>query len=410
MHRSVVFAFVCLISISQATAENWPAWRGPRGTGVTVETDLPLKWSSTENVTWKAPLPGEGNSVPIVWDDRVFVSCPIDQGRIRSLICFDRANGKQLWRKDVPYPVKETAHRANPFCSGSPTTDGKRVYVSFGSAGVFAYDFNGKLVWHRKLGKLTHVFGQATTPVLYRNLLIVHRGPGEPTHIIALDKATGRTVWDRSERGRNHNLFGSWSTPVMVKTGKGDVLVLSLPEEIKAFDPATGKTLWFCKGLGTEIYTMAAVGDGFVVGISGHKGPAMAVRIGGRGDVTKTHRMWLTPRNGQRVGSAVIHNGYLFVANANGFAECLEAKTGKRVWRKRLGGTLWGSMLLSGDRLYVGNQQGQFFVLAAGPEYRLIARNEMKEHVKASLAPSDGQLFVHTYKNLYCIGKRKRSR
>ena len=251
-------------------------------------------------------MPGEGNSVPIVWDDRIFVTCPIDGGKIRSLLCFDRNSGRKLWDVKIPYPAKETTHGDNPFCSGSATTDGRLVYASFGSAGVIACDFDGCIVWHRQLGKLTHVFGQATTPVLYNDLVIVHRGPGDPTHIVALDHKTGSTVWDRPERGKNDNLFGSWSTPVIVRVGNHDELIVSLPEEIKGFDPRTGTQLWRCGGLGTEVYTMPTVGKNLVVGISGHRGPAMGVRLGGKGDVTETHRLWLTPRNQQRVGCGIV--------------------------------------------------------------------------------------------------------
>ncbi len=403
---SICVIVVCGWSVP-AVAANWPAWRGPNGDGVSVERELPTQWSSTKNVTWKTPLPGEGNSVPIVWDDRIFVTCPIDGGKIRSLLCFDRNSGRKLWDVKIPYPAKETTHGDNPFCSGSATTDGRLVYASFGSAGVIACDFDGCIVWHRQLGKLTHVFGQATTPVLYNDLVIVHRGPGDPTHIVALDHKTGSTVWDRPERGKNDNLFGSWSTPVIVRVGNHDELIVSLPEEIKGFDPRTGTQLWRCGGLGTEVYTMPTVGKNLVVGISGHRGPAMGVRLGGKGDVTETHRLWLTPRNQQRVGCGIVHNGYLFVSNATGIAECIDAQTGKLLWRERLGGTLWGSMLLAGEKLYVGNQQGEIFVLDAAPQFRLIAKNVLGEHVKAAPAPSDGQIFIRTYQNLYCIGRRQ---
>jgi outer membrane protein assembly factor BamB len=403
--RTVVAVAIVLSTVS-AFAGNWPAWRGPSGNGVSTETGLPTKWSATENVTWKVALPGEGNSVPIIWDNHIFVTCPIDDGKVRSLLCFDRKNGKQLWSVKLPFAQKETRHRDNPFCSGSPTTDGKLVYASFGSAGVIACDFTGKIVWQRTLGKLTHVFGNATTPVLYGDLLIIYRGPGESTNLLALNKSTGKTVWDTPQRGKNSNLFGSWATPVIMKVDGHDELIQSLPEEIKGFNPRTGKELWTCRGMGTEIYAMPAVGPNLIVGICGHAGPAMAVRPGGKGDVTKTHREWIVPRNQQRVGSGVIHKGYLYLSNATGIAECINVKTGESVWKERLGGTLWGSMLLADGKLYVNNQQGEFFVLDPSPKFKLIAKNTMGEHIKAAAAPSDGQLFLRTYKNLYCVGER----
>ncbi len=402
---------VPLLTVSTAMpvmAGNWPAWRGTDGTGRSSERNLPVSWSPTDNVTWKTSLPGEGNSTPITWDDRVFLTCPVEGGKVRRLICLDRNNGKILWKHDVPFAAKETTHRDNPFCSGSPTTDGKRVYASFGSAGVLACDFQGHVVWHRKLGKLTHVFGQATTPVLYKNLVIVHRGPGIKTHLVALDSQTGKTVWDTPEFAKNSNLYGSWSTPVIIRVAGRDELVVTMPREIKGYDPVNGKELWKCGGLGTEIYTMPTVGNGLVVGISGHQGPAMAVKLGGRGDLTESNRLWLTAKNQQRVGSGVIVGDHLYVSNATGIAQCIEARSGKVVWAKRLGGTLWGTMLAADGRLYVSNKEGDIFVLAAAPEFKLLARNRMAEHMKAAVAPSDGQLFVRTYKSIYCIGTRTR--
>ncbi|MFP6766600.1 MAG: PQQ-binding-like beta-propeller repeat protein [Planctomycetaceae bacterium] len=403
----------CLVSLvffapSLLPAANWPSWRGAAGTGVSSEQNLPVRWSPTENVHWKTALPGEGNSTAITWNEHVFVTCPVDGGKIRRLICLDRSRGRIRWQHDVAYPQKETTHRDNPFCSGSPTTDGERVYASFGSAGVLACDFQGKLLWHRKLGKLTHVFGQATTPVIYKNTVIIHRGPGEPTHLVALDRRTGKTVWDTPEFSKNNNLYGSWSTPVIHKVGGRDELIVTMPREIKGYDPDTGKELWKCGGLGTEIYTMPTIGNGLAVGISGHKGPAMAMRLGGRGDLTESNRLWLTPQNQQRVGSGVIVNDHLFVSNATGIAQCIKARTGEVVWAKRLGGTLWGTMLAADKKLYVTNKEGDVFVIAASTQFKLLSRNRMGEHMKAAVAPSDGQLFVRTYKNLYCIGTRKR--
>ena len=397
-----------LLATTTASAGNWPAWRGADGRGISADTRLPVRFGPETNVAWKTPLPGEGNSTPIIWNDRVFVTGPRDGGKIRSLMCFDRGNGKLLWTHDVAFPDKETAHGDNPFCSGSPTTDGKQVYASFGSAGVLACDFEGHVAWHRKLGKLTHVFGQATTPVLYKNLVIVHRGPGDKTHLVALDRKTGKTVWDTPEFAKNNNLYGSWSTPVIVRVAGHDELIVTMPREIKGYDPATGKELWKCGGLGTEIYTMPTVGNGMVVGISGHQGPAIGVKLGGRGDLTDSNRLWLTAKNHQRVGSGVIVGKYLYLSNATGIAQCIEARSGKVVWAQRLGGTLWGTMLAADGRLYVSNKEGDIFVLAASPTFQLLARNRMAEHMKAAVAPSDGQLFVRTYKTLYCIGKRTR--
>ena len=202
-------------------------------------------------------------------------------------------------------------------------------------------------------------------------------------------------------------MYGSWSTPVIYSAGDHDEFALSMPGELKGYDPLTGKELWKCTGLGPSNYPDTAVGDGVLIGVSGFQKSMMAVRMGGRGDVTDNHRLWHVEKTQQRIGSGVVRDGFLYVSNATGIAECIDIKTGMSVWKERLGGNLWGSMLLAGERLYVSNTQGEIFILDANPKYQLVAKNSMGEHIKSALAPSDGQLFIRTYENLYCIGQRR---
>ena len=407
MNRVLSVLLLGFCFIRSAPADNWPAWRGASGTGIAHELSLPTEFSSTDNVTWKVPLPDPGNSTPIVWQDHVFVTCSIDAGKTRSLMCFNRRTGTLRWQYDVACPFEETGHQHNPFCSGSPVSDGHLVYASFGSAGVVACDFSGALVWHRDLGRLAHVFGLATTPVLYNHLLLIHRGPGEPTHIVALDKNTGQTVWNTTETGKNHRLYGSWSTPVIYRAGDHDEFVLSMPGQMKGYDPLNGKELWRCDGLGPSNYPDTAVSDGVLIGISGFRKSMMAVRVGGLGDITATHRLWHVEKTQQRIGSGVVQDGYLYVSNEPGICECILVKTGETVRKVRLSGNLWGSMLLAGEHLYVSNIQGDVFVLTASPDMEVISRNAMKEQIKAAIAASDGQLFIRTWENLYCVGQRQ---
>ncbi len=411
-------ALVLLVLLSApAWADNWPAWRGPQGTGISGERGLPLTWGPKQNVRWKVALPAPGNSTPVVWGDHVFLTQALDSGKRRALLAFRRGDGKLLWQRDVPCPVKETTHPQNPPCSASPVTDGSAVYAHFASGGVVAYDFHGKRLWHRDLGPVLHRWGNGSSPVLYKDLLIVFHGPGEPAFLTALDKRTGATVWKSEETAINSPVFGSWSTPVVVRVGGRDELIMPLPGdrvggdgEFKAYEPATGKELWRCRGLGNEIYAMPVVSAaaGLVVGISGHNGPLLAVRPGGKGDVTATHQLWrVAGKNPQRVGSGVLHEGRLYLADAPGDVECLDARTGKAIWKERLGGTLWGSVFLAGDCLYVSSLEGTTFVLAVGPKFRLLARNELGEPIYAAPAAADGELFLRTYGHLYCIGQAK---
>ncbi len=433
------FALVAFfMTFADASADNWPAWRGPQGTGVTRES-APLIWSQTDHVRWKTPLPGPGNSTPIIWGDHVFLTQALEGGKRRALIALERGDGRQLWQRALPCMTEETTHTQNPPCSASPVTDGAAVYAHFASAGVLACDFQGKELWRRDLGPVVHRWGNGGSPILYKDLLIVTHGPGEPTFLIALDKRTGKTVWKREQPAINSPVFGSWSTPIVIQANGRAELVMpfatALPNSesargkvgpfgesvMKAFDPATGKDLWQCEGLGSEIYAMPIVavsstllegtltgGNGaLIVGISGHNGPLVAIRPGGAGDVTATHTLWRqADKNPQRIGSGVIHEGRLYLADAPGMVECLDAKTGSMIWKERVGDNLWGSLLVAGNRLYVSDLDGTTYVLATGPKFQLLARNEMKEPLYAAPAVSNGELFLRTYQHLYCIKAR----
>jgi len=400
-----------------ANAENWPAWRGALGTGISAEQNLPTHWSTTQNIRWKVALPEPCNSTPIIWDDHVFLTQGLDGGKRRALLALDRHTGEKLWQREVECGVNETSHRQNPPCSGSPVTDGKAVYAQFGSAGVVAYDFNGNRLWHRDLGKIIHVFGNGSSPVIYDDLLIIFHGPGEPsTFLTALDRKSGKTVWRSDETSLSHNLFGSWSTPVVVRVGDRDEVIMPLPGKkvggtglFKAYNPRTGEVLWQCEGLGTELYATPVFNSGshLVIGISGHNGPTMAVRPGGKGNVTGSNRLWRTEtKNPQRVGSGIIHDGLLYLADETGTMTCVVAKTGEPVWKERLGGNLWGSILLADRKLYVSNLEGDTFVVQPGRTFKLLAKNRIGETTYAALAPSDGELFLRTYKHLYCISAK----
>jgi outer membrane protein assembly factor BamB len=415
MRRIFLISIVLLWAVLAASADNWPSWRGPEGTGHSKEQDLPLKWSQTENVRWKAPLPGPGMSSPIVWGDRVFVTQSLDRdGRQRALLCLDRKDGKQLWQKVVEYPEKESTYQSEPhYASSSPTTDGERVVAWFGSAGVYCYDFQGKQLWSRDLGKAEHIWGSASSPVFYGDLVILNFGPGERTFLIAMDKKTGKDVWKVDEPGGKYGekpseWIGSWSTPAIVRLPAGDELIMGWPEAAKAYQPKTGELLWTCKGLGKLVYSSPVPSPEVVVIMSGFGGPYMAVRPGGRGDVTATHRLWTSSgRNPQRIGSGVIVGDHFYTLSANGIAECLELKTGKSVWNERAGGETWGSMVHAAGRLYVTSQRGETLVLAAKPMFEVLSRNPLGERSQSTPALSNGEIFIRTYNHLWCISSKK---
>jgi outer membrane protein assembly factor BamB len=405
-----------LASLGIAAAEDWPGWRGPRGDGTSLEKNLPTTWSATENVRWKVKLPSPGNSSPIVWGDRVFLAQSIDKaGAERGVLCFDRKDGKLLWQKTIPFQGEEPTHGTNPYCSATPVTDGERVIASLGSAGVVCYDFEGKQLWHRDLGMFIHIWGNAASPILYGDLVILNCGPGKRTFLLAMDKKTGKDVWKLDEpggeSGENKGAWiGSWSTPRLLNVQGQDQLIMSWPNAVKAHDPKSGEVIWTCKGLTNLVYTSPVVAPEVVVAMSGFHGSALAVRTGGKGDVTGSHRLWHhAKQNPQRIGSGVIVGDYMYMANAGpGTVQCIELKTGKDLWEgTRLGNSHWGSLVLADGKFYVTDQAGDTHVFAAKPQFELISRNRLGEHTNASIAISNGDIFIRTYQHLWCIGGKK---
>lgn len=454
------------VAVSSARAGNWPSWRGPEGTGVSGDKDLPLKWSASENVRWRAELPGPCNSSPIVWGDRVFVTQAVDGGNRRTVMCFDRAKGKLLWQSGVTYSEKEQTQQNNPYCSATPVTDGERVIASFGSAGLYCYDFAGKELWHRDFGKMNHMFGSASSVILCGDLCILPFGPDEKARLIAVNKRTGETVWEveppkvdpseqksfegpgpaggpgRPEGGRGPGgpggpgmgpgpggppgngrgpggpggprgggpPSGTWSTPIIVKADGHDELIMAFPYRLAAYEPKSGKQLWLSKGVGATIYNTPVWGEDTIVAMSSGmgRGSVVAVKPGGSGDVTES-RLWQADIAKSRTGSGIIHEGRFYAISDNGIAECVDLKTGKTVWEQQLRGSgkssSWSSMLLADGRIYVPNQSGDVFVLRAGPQFEVLATNSVGESTNASLAASDGELFMRTDKSLWCFAK-----
>ena len=390
-------------------AENWPSWRGDvSGSGISTETDLPLEWGKDKNVAWRVELPDHGNSTPIIWGDRVFVTQATDGGKQRGLMCFNRADGKLLWKKGLTYAQEERTHRDNSYCSASPTTDGEIVIASYGSAGVVAYDFEGNELWKRDFGAINHTWGNSTSPVLHGGICIHYHGPAKGAFLTGLDKKTGETVWKWDEpnwkpvkrtdgfQGRDdEGVIGSWSTPIIVD----QQLLMSFPMEIKAFDPKSGDVLWTCEGLNPLIYTSPLAAEGIVVAMGGYQGNTVAAKMDGE-------RLWQEVRHHGGIGSAVIKDGHLYSHDAGGIVYCSELATGKTVWKERLpgAGKSWGSLLLAGDKIYTLSQPGDTVVFEASTKgLKVLAQSDVGERTNASLAASNGDIFIRTYEALWRI-------
>lgn len=424
--KKLLSVIMLLTWTAVAQSADWPAWRGPTGQGFCYDK-LPAKWSKTENVKWKVPLADQGNSTPVIWGDRIFVTQATTGGNTRSLLCFARADGKLLWQKDVSYPHKEQNWTPNWYANASPAVDGKRVFVSFASAGMYCFDFDGKELWKRTdLGHWEHSFGNASSPVLFEDLAILWCGPnampgkdddkpvkgkkpkGSRNFLLAVDRTTGKTVWEHEEKS------GSWCTPLIAKISDMDQLLLSTVPHLKAFEPKTGKELWYCTGLTKYVYTSPLYGNGVAVAMSGYHGDAFAVKVGGMGDIT-ANRLWqqLEKRDNipQRVGSGMIIGDHVYMVEENGLPRCFELLTGKEVWNvdTRPGGVTWGSMIHSDGKLYVLMRNGDTQVFAASPKYELLATHVLGagEQTNSSLAVADGEVFIRTFRNLWCISEKK---
>ncbi len=416
-------ALALVPNLELSANQNWPSWRGDNAaSGKVTGGKLPLEWAPDKNVVWRIDLPDRSNSTPVIWGDRIFVAQAIEAENFRGLLCFSKKDGKLLWKKGVTYDQKEKTHPSNPYCSASPTTDGERVIVSYGSAGLYCYDMEGKELWHRDFGPIHSTWGNASSPVIEGHLCIHYHGPDKTKgRLVAVDKNTGETAWEFREpewkpglrtdgfKGREKGaMIGSWSTPVILPTQSGEQLVMSFPMQLKAFDPKSGTELWSCDGLNPLIYTSPMFGNNTLVAMGGYHGNTVAVKTGGKGDVTRSHRSWQKIRDHGGIGTGVIAGDHVYSLDGSGTVYCTELQSGKELWEQRLPGSgrSWGSLLLSGDHIYTLSQSGETVVFKAEPEaFEQIAHNEIGEKTNSSIAVSDGQLFIRTWKGLWCIGE-----
>ena len=417
--KSATIVLLAIVCVGYATGEDWPGFRGPAGNGIATDEAPPLTWNATTNIKWKAALPRPANGSPIVSNGRVFVtSAQDDDGHKRSLYCFDRTDGKQLWVHTVDFPKTMPTHKTNPYCGTTPAANGSVVVVWHASAGLVCLDFEGQEVWSRSLGELEHTWGYGTSPVIYQDRVILHSGPGKRVFVGAYELKTGKTIWevDEPQQGKDGSVRedgkykGSWCTPIIASIDGKDQVICTMPTRVVAFDPSDGGVIWTCEGIrgpkGDLSYSQPLIGDGILVAIGGFNGPGLGVRLGGQGNVTESNRLWRNETNPQSIGSGVFLDGYIYRPNAGpGTFECLDPKTGSIVWTERLD-SCWGSIVHAAGRCYVTDQNGKTHVFKPNPEkYKGLAANELGEPSNSTPAFSDGQIFIRTSGHLYCIGE-----
>lgn len=410
-HRAAVAALApaALIPVEGEGAGYWTRWRGPSGQGLVPGRGYVDTWSDTTNVLWKVPVPGRGHSSPIVWKDHIFLTTARDDGAI-SMLAYRRSDGTLLWDIRVPSSGVEHVDGRNSRASATPTTDGTRVYASFGSHGVAAFDFAGKLVWRQKLGDLSNYHGSAGSPVLYKDRLFLYQDhdgtPNLRSFVAAFDTRTGAVIW---KKDRVESV--GWGTPIVIRAGNRDELIVSSQRKVYAYDPSSGDELWMVRGNTFEVIPTPVVGHDLIFCSSGRAGPTFAIRPGGAGDVTDTHVVWSSPRGSPFVPSAIVHGDLLYMINdMQSIVTALDAKTGNRVYQERIGEAaregFSSSPVAVGDKIFFTNDWGQTFVVQAGPTFKLLRVNELRAQVLASPALVDGIWYWRTDSALLAIGQK----
>ena len=403
---------------TMATAADWPQFRGAGGAATSADKDMPVAWSSADGIAWKTPLPGAGASSPILVGPRIFLTAysgwnvagqpgGSPEELKRHILCFNRADGKLLWKTDVPakLPEQDKIRDGHGYASSTPVCDGQRVYVFFGQSGVFAVDLSGKILWQAEVGDGLNGWGTAASPILHGSLLIINASV-ESESLVALDKHTGTEVW------RTGGIKESWNTPVLVETLEGKTeLVVAIFGKVLGFDPAKGTELWSCETKIPWYMVPSPVADkGIVYCIGGRGGGgALAVKTGGRGDVSQSHRLWIG-KKGSNVSSPILHEGHLYWASDSlPVVSCTNATTGELVYEERLprADQFYSSPVLADGKLYYLTRAGQVFVVAAKPKFELLATNKFEERAAFNASPviADSRLFIRSDRWLYCVGK-----
>jgi outer membrane protein assembly factor BamB len=439
-----VAAALVVMVVAGVSAADWPQWRGPHGTGVSDDRNLPVRWSATDNVAWRADLGGVGVSSPVIIGDRVFVTSQVGTGTSRTgprlaqgaaadaqgersigtaragapadaaspvflVEAFDRVSGRRLWQHRLaaaaPMP---TVHDKHNMASPSPVTDGTHVYAWFSTGQIVALDMQGQLVWQRHLGREIAPFdinwGHSSSPTLFGDTLILLCDHEPASYLLAIDVRTGRDRW-KVDRGRGRQ---SYSTPFVVTTAAGPELIVNSNERVDAYDPRTGAPLWHVGGQNQFPIPSPAFSDGVLYLSRGYRsGPYMAVRAGGRGDVNNSHVVWQAPTGAPYISSLVYSGGLVYMASDVGGVTVIDATSGQRVWQQRIEGIFSASPVAGDGKVYFVSETGAVVVIGGGRQPEVLARNEMGERLIASPAIAGGQIFLRSDDRLFAIGTQR---
>ena len=417
---------VWLAASAPAFGENWPRFRGPTGQGLSTEKNLPVHWTAASNIAWKTAIPGEGWSSPIVWGDRVFVTTATDNGSQCRVLCLDRGTGQVLWGRFVCEQVPRRKESQNSFATPTPVTDGERVCAVFADGSMVALAFDGSVAWTNHEVKFYSRHGLGASPIIYRHLLIMPfdgsnpvdkpgqypnntpeerlgwQIPWDKSFIAALDMKTGKRVWT-GKRGLSRIAH---PTPIVIPVDGRDQLISNAGDVVQGFDPLTGERIWTARNQGEGLVPSPVAGRGLLFASSGfEKTTLRAFRLGGQGDVTGTHLAWEQNKGCPTRPSLLFVEPYVYGLGDGGILTCYQPETGEVVWQERVGGNFSASPVYADGKAYFLSESGETTVAVLNPEFKVLAKNPLKEKCQASMAVSQGRLFIRTAKHLYCIGK-----
>ncbi len=393
--RALLFLLLC----APILAQDWPEFRGPTGQGISDERGLPLTWSETRNVRWKVAIPGRGWSSPAIQGDRIWLTTATEEGKSLRAICVDRNSGALLQNVEI-FRRKESGpiNAKNSHASPTPVLEGDRIYLHFGAHGTACITQTGEIVWKTRLEYDNGQHGPGGSPVVYENLLILSCDGQDVQFVVALDKLTGKVRWKRFREG-----FQAYTTPLVIRLPSGDQLISPGAFRAVAYEPRSGKEIWQVKyGQGFSNVPRPVYANGLVFLCTGFQEPSLlAVRVDGRGDVTKTHIAWTLKRGVPLTPSPLLVGEELYLINDGGIATCVDVNTGNEYWRVRLGGSHSASPIYADGRIYFLSEEGESVVIAPGKQYKVLATNMVDGETLASMAVSGGSIFVRSRTHLY---------
>jgi outer membrane protein assembly factor BamB len=403
MSLLLVTMWCCVVMVS---ADDWPQFRGPQGLGISTEGNLPEKWDDRTNIEWKTALPGPGHSSPVIWGNRIFLTAFQTQGPRRLVVlCLDKKTGDILWTRDIGARRFEAVHQTNSPASSTPVTDGRQVYTYFNSLGLICFDFAGRKIWEKRLGPFPIEWGSGSSPILYKDLLLLNCDTDGEDFLLAVEKKTGKTVWKTARPPAQR----AWPSPLIWN----DQIIISGSGGVRAYDPKDGHELWVVEGTPKWVAPTPVAAHGLLYVTANGLDPenfVLAVRPGGSGNITASHIAWRYSKSVNSIPSPVVAGEYLYLVKNGGIMTCLKARTGELVWQERLPGRgdYYASPIAADGKIYALSEEGIMTVIRAKPSYDLISVNPLTERCLASPAISDGQIFIRSDNHLFCIARKSR--